>query len=138
MIDIAELSKKSGLASSALRYYEQKGLISSIGRYGLRRVFDSSILERLAFIALAQNAGFSLDEIREMLNVDGIAQIDRKQLINKAADLDSKIKKLTIMRDGLLHVAECPAADHFQCPSFSRLLKISGKRSLRNKQTKNK
>ena len=51
-MDINEVSKASGLPASTLRYYEEKGLIRSIGRNGLRRVFAESVLQRLSLIAL--------------------------------------------------------------------------------------
>src|SRR3546814_7320286 len=63
-LDIAEVAQRSGVPASALRYYEEKRLIASIGRRGLRRLFDPGVIERLALIALGRAAGFSLDEIR--------------------------------------------------------------------------
>lgn len=62
-LDIAEVAQRSGVPASALRYYEEKGLIASTGRRGLRRTFDARVLERLALIALGRAAGFSLDEV---------------------------------------------------------------------------
>jgi DNA-binding transcriptional MerR regulator len=66
-IDIADVASRSGVPASTLRYYEQEGLIASIGRRGLRRLFDAEALERLALIALGRAAGFSLGEIASML-----------------------------------------------------------------------
>jgi len=57
-LDITAVAQQSGVPASALRYYEQKGLIASVGRRGLRRLFDAGVLERLALIALGQAAGF--------------------------------------------------------------------------------
>lgn len=116
MMDISEVSKHSGLAASKLRYYEEKDLISSVGRRGLRRLFDDNILERLSLIALGQRAGFSLNEIAAMFTPDGVA-IDRNQLSAKAEELDRTIKKLEAMRDGLRHAAKCPAPSHLDRPS---------------------
>jgi len=65
-MDIAEVAKRSGLPASTLRYYEEKGLIASTGRQGLRRTFDPGVLELLSLISLGQAAGFSLDEIAQM------------------------------------------------------------------------
>ena len=70
-LDIADVARQSGVPASALRYYEEKGLIASVGRRGLRRLFDARVLERLALIALGQAAGFSLDEIAGMFTPDG-------------------------------------------------------------------
>lgn len=121
-MDIAEVAKYSGIRASTLRFYEEKGLISSVGRRGLRRLFNPNVLERLALIALGRAAGFSLDEIAGMLGTDGRPQIDRQLLADKAEALDNSIRELTAMRDGLRHAAVCSAPSHMECPTFRRLL----------------
>jgi len=121
-LDITAVAKQSGVAASALRYYEEKGLINSVGRRGLRRLFDAAVLERLALIALGQSAGFSLDEIGGMFSADGRPKIERKKLAAQADKLDQTIQKLSSMRDGLRHAAVCPAPSHMECPSFRRLM----------------
>ncbi len=83
MLDITELSRKSGVPASKLRYYEEVGLIRSVGRKGLRRVFEPDVLPRLALIALGQAAGFSLAEIRGMLGQGKEPSIDRDMLAAK-------------------------------------------------------
>ena len=125
MMDIAEVAKRSGVPASTLRFYEEKRLISSVGRHGIRRVFNTSVLERLALIALGRAAGFSLDEIARMLGTKGSPDIDRELLINKADELDRRIGKLTAMRDGLRHAAVCSAPSHMECPKFRRLLGLA-------------
>lgn len=123
-MDIHEVSKCTGLPASAIRFYEEKGLIRSVGRKGLRRLFSQNILQRLALIALAGNAGFTLAEIKAM-GVPHGTTIDRTLLLRKAEELDRKIKTMTTMRDGLRHAAACKARNHFECPKFLRLLSIS-------------
>ena len=122
-LDIAEVSRRSGVAASTLRFYEEKGLIRSLGRRGLRRQFDAGVLERLALIALGRTAGFSLDEIALMFAADGRPRIDRHSLAMKAEELDRTIRKLSAIRDGLRHAAVCPARSHMECPTFRRLLR---------------
>ncbi|MDP1955511.1 MAG: helix-turn-helix domain-containing protein [Polaromonas sp.] len=122
-MDIAEVAKKSGLPASALRYYEEKGLIASAGRQGLRRTFAPGVLDQLALIALGQAAGFSLDDIGAMFSPAGQASIDRTSLSAKADELDQTIKRLKAMRNGLRHAAVCPAPSHAECPTFQRLLR---------------
>lgn len=126
-MDIAEVAKASGLPASTLRFYEEKGLIQSHGRQGLRRLFTSAVLGRLALISLGRNAGFSLDEIGLMFTPNG-PDIDRQLLSAKADELDKKIRELSAMRDGLRHAAACKAPDHFECPKFLRLLNLAAKR----------
>lgn len=130
-LDITEVARGSGLAPSALRFYEQKGLIAPVGRHGLRRVFEPGVLERLALIALGRAAGFSLDEIASMFTPDGRPRIDRRVLSAKAKELDSTIRKLSAMRDGLRHAAVCPAASHMECPTFRRLLRAAAGGAIR-------
>ena len=125
-LDIAEVARQAGVPASTLRYYEEKGLIASIGRRGMRRVFDAGVLERLAMIALGRAAGFSLDDIAQMFSPQGQPQIDRQMLAAKADELDRTIRKLTAMRDGLRHAAVCPAPSHMECPTFKRILRAAG------------
>lgn len=124
-MDIAKVAKKSGIAASTLRFYEEKGLISSIGRHGLKRVFGTSVLERLALISLGRSVGFSLDEIALMLGTEGVPTIDRKRLASKAEEIDQTIRKLVAMRDGLQHAAVCSAPSHMECPKFRRILGLA-------------
>lgn len=128
MLDISEVSKQTGIPASAIRYYEEKGLIASIGRRGLKRLFDNSITECLSLIALGQRAGFSLEEIAGMFAPNGTPQIDRQALSDKADELDRTIKQLSAMRDGLRHAAKCPEENHLECPKFRRHMHIAVKR----------
>ncbi len=128
-MDIGEVAKKSGLSASALRFYEEKGLIASVGRVGLRRTFAPTVMHQLSLIALGQAAGFSLDEVAGMFSADGRATIDRKTLEGKAEEIDATIKRLQALRNGLRHAAVCPASNHSECPTFQRLLRaaVAGK-----------
>jgi DNA-binding transcriptional MerR regulator len=133
-MDIAEVAQRSGIPASTLRFYEEKGLIASSGRRGLRRLFPANVLERLALISLGSAAGFSLDEIARMFGADGRPRIDRGLLAAKAKDLDGTIRKLAAMRDGLRHAAACPAPSHLECPTFRRLLGIASKSAGRRRR----
>jgi DNA-binding transcriptional MerR regulator len=125
-LDIAEVARRAGLPASTLRYYEEKGLIASTGRRGLRRQYDPGVLERLALIVLGRTAGFSLDEIARMFAPDGTPDIDRRMLAAKADRLEARIRELVVLRDSLRHAAACPAPSHLQCPTFRRLLRAAG------------
>ena len=124
-IDISEVAQQSGLTVSTLRYYEERGLIESIGRRGLRRQFDHQVVERLALIALGRAAGFTLDEIGQMFTVDGRPNIDRSMLMAKADELDDTIRRLTSMSESLRHTAACRAPNHMECASFRSLLRAA-------------
>lgn len=124
-IDISELSRRSGVPASALRFYEERGLIASTGRRGLKRLFAADTAERLSLIALGRASGFSLEEIAALL--DG-PDIDRDRLRAKADDLDRRIEQLTRMRDGLRHAADCKVPQLMDCPHFLRIVKVAGAR----------
>jgi DNA-binding transcriptional MerR regulator len=124
-LDIAEVAQRSGVPASTLRFYDEKGLIASTGRRGLRRLFDPGVLQQLALIALWRSAGFSLDEIALMFSREGQPRIDRQMLAAKAQELDRTIRRLSAMRDSLRHAAVCPAPSHMECPTFRRLLRAA-------------
>ena len=127
-IDISELSRRSGVRASALRFYEEKGLIASTGRRGLKRLFAPETAERLSLIALGRACGFTLDDIAGLL--DG-PDIDRGRLRDKAAQLDRRIEQLIRMREGLRHAADCKVPILTDCPHFLRIVKAAGHRRRR-------
>jgi DNA-binding transcriptional MerR regulator len=133
-MDISEVAKRSGVPASALRFYESKGLIASVGRQGARRRFAPGVLDQLALIALGQAAGFSLDEIRSMFAPDGQPAIDRAMLAAKADEIDRTVVRLKAMSRGLRHAAVCRAPRHAECPSFQRLLKEAAAGTLERRQ----
>jgi DNA-binding transcriptional MerR regulator len=129
-MDIAEVARRTGVAASTLRFYEEKGLIASVGRQGLRRRFDPRVLDQLALIALAKSSGFSLDEIASMFAPDGSPSLDRRMLSAKADEIDATIARLKAMSRSLRHAAVCPAPSHGECPTFQRLLRAAGSGAL--------
>jgi len=122
-LDIGKVAKQSGLQASALRYYEKLGLISSIGRKGLRRQYKHDVLDKLTLITLGRMAGLSLEEISNMFSSQGELTVDRNMLTHKADEIDQTIKKLELISDSMRHVVSCQADNHLDCPSFQKLLK---------------
>ena len=136
-MDISEVARRTGLPTSTVRFYEKTGLIQAVSSAGERRRFAADVIDQLAWIALGQAGGLSLDEIRAMLPIDGASQVDRRLLIEKADKIDATIKRLRAVSEGLRHVAVCPAASHAECPQFQRLLKAAaGKVSQRRRAPK--
>lgn len=128
-LDIGEVSERTGIRPSALRYYEEVGLISSTFRKGLRRQFPTDVLLQLKLIAMGKSAGFTLDEISGMFGRNGEPDLPRPALHEKADALDRQIRQLTALRDTLRHVADCPAPSHMECPTFRRLVEVAGQRA---------
>ncbi len=126
-MDIGELAARSGLSASALRYYEEIGLITSIGRHGLRRQFGPEALPRIRLVTLGKKAGFSLSEIAALFSADGASALPRSALRVRTREIDRQILELTALRDVIRHVAECPAPNHFECPRFRKLLRVASR-----------
>lgn len=130
LLDIGKVVERSGVPASALRYYEEIGLIRSEARRGLRRQFDPDVLLRLSLISLGKTAGFSLEEIAAMFGADGQPNIPREQLRARADELQRQMIGLRTLRDALRHVADCRSPTHLECPTFRALLKTASRRQL--------
>jgi len=128
VLDIGEVSASTGIPPSTLRYYDEIGLISSVGRHGLRRQFAPDVLMQLALVAMGRSAGFSLQEISGMFSVNGTPDLPRSELHQRADALDRQIREMKALSDTLRHVADCPAPSHMECPTFRRLMKVASRR----------
>jgi DNA-binding transcriptional MerR regulator len=126
LLDIGEVASKSGVKPSALRYYEEAGLIASVSRHGLRRQFPPEVLLQLKLIALAKSAGFSLQDIVRMFGKDGLPDLPRPLLHQRADAIDEQIRELTVLRETLRHMADCRAPSHMECPTFRGLMNAAG------------
>ncbi|ASY78384.1 helix-turn-helix domain-containing protein [Pectobacterium polaris] len=134
-LDIGEIAEKSGIKPSALRYYEEIGLITSVFRHGLRRQFPADVLLQLRLITMGKSAGFSLQEIAGMFNKDGMPDLPRIALHKKADEIDRQIHELKILRDTLRHVADCSAPSHMECPTFRKLVETTHRRGQIREKT---
>lgn len=121
-LDIGEVAARTGIKPSALRFYEEAGLIASVSRHGLRRQFPREVLLQLKLIAMGKSAGFSLEEIAGMFGRNGLPDLPRDLLRRKAEHIDRQIVELTALRETLRHIADCPAPSHMECPTFRRLI----------------
>jgi DNA-binding transcriptional MerR regulator len=130
MLDIGEVARAARLSPATLRFYEQKGLIAPCGRSGLRRLYSTAVIERLALIALGRAAGFSLEEMGTMLPLGGKPKIDKTRLAAKVDEVDELIRKLSAVREGLRHAIECDAPDFMSCPHFRRILAAAQRHPL--------
>lgn len=120
LLDIAEVAERSGLAASALRFYEKRGLIASAGRNGLRRTYRPEVLDHLAFITCARACGFTVAEIARFLRAaPGDLEL-RARMADKARAVEEDIARLERMRDGLRHASACTHEPLVECPDFKR------------------
>jgi MerR family redox-sensitive transcriptional activator SoxR len=119
-LSIGEVSERSGLAVSAIRFYEDKGLITSARTPGGQRRFRRDVLRRLAFVQAAQRVGLTLDEIASALAVlpedAGPSGPEWKELsASWRPMLDERIELLVALRDQLDHCIGCGCLSLERC-----------------------
>lgn len=118
-LSIREVACRSGVPASALRYYETIGLVPAPPRVSGRRQYDSCVLDRLVVISTARRAGFTLAEVRELL--DGmtagaaVGESWRALAARKLPEVDGLIERLEVARGLLRGVAACECHDLAQC-----------------------
>jgi MerR family redox-sensitive transcriptional activator SoxR len=119
-LSIGEVSARSGVAPSALRFYECEGLIEAARTDGNQRRYDRAVLRRIAFIQAGRAAGVTLAEIQGSL--DGLprsrtpSRKDWERLSNKwRDDLDARIETLRALRDRLTTCIGCGCLSIDQC-----------------------
>ena len=121
LLDIGVVSSRSGLAPSALRYYEREGLITSVERSGLRRQYRPEVLTTLAVVVLCRQSGFSLDEIRALLATRG-ERTWKRFAARKRDELRAQAEQLSGVADQLDHALHCPSPNVFDCEHFQAVL----------------
>ena len=120
---IGELARRAGTAPSALRYYERIGLLPPTERAGGKRHYPPASAERLAFVRLCQDAGFTLKEIRQLLAARSRQRGSWSRLAErKIAELDARIAEAQRAKDLLEHALNCPHDDLLTCPNFRAAL----------------
>jgi len=111
-LSIGLVAERSGVAATTLRFYESEGLLSAPGRIGGRRRYDEDVFHRLGVIGLCKAAGFSLEEIRVLLDDDSPGRAASRSLAEaKLVDVDSQMATLVRARE----IIEC--AMQCTCPS---------------------
>ena len=123
LVAIGELARRTGVATSALRYYERIGLLTPAARAGQRRRYRRSSAERVALIRLYQDAGFTLAEIGRLLAVDGGERRAWGRIAErKIAELEVRIADAQRAKNLIKHALECPHPDLLTCPNFRSAL----------------
>src|SRR5499426_313211 len=124
LIAIGELGRRTGLASSALRYYERLGLLTPTARAGGRRHYGASSAERVALIQLCQDAGFTLREVRALLAAWTRRGRPWAPLAKaKLRELDTRIAQAKRAKTLVQHALACPHRSLVTCPNFRATVK---------------
>lgn len=118
-LTIGKLASAGGVGVETIRFYQRKGLLETPTREdGIRR-YGSDDVRRLRFIRQAQSAGFTLEQIKELLDLDASDDRARARELatNRVAALDAKIAELKQARDALRRLArDCGAGGPGPCP----------------------
>ena len=122
-MSISQLARSAGVGVETVRYYQRRALLpdprpQKTGTSGIRH-YGPDEARRLRFIRTAQNAGFTLEEIAELLHLDSSGDRPRAREMARAriAALDAKIAELERARQSLSKLArECAAGDKGPCP----------------------
>jgi redox-sensitive transcriptional activator SoxR len=116
---IGDVARRAGVATSAIRFYEDIALLPQPARVNGRRRYDAGTVQRLAVIAHAQQAGFTLDEIAELFFgfAAGTHPSARWEPLarRKLADLDARMDRILAMRDLLREGIRCGCLTMDQC-----------------------
>ena len=111
LMTIGDVSRRSGLAPSAIRYYEGIGLLPKPSRVGGKRRYDATVLEWLSLIALAREAGFTMAEIKRLVTgfTPGTRPAARWQELatRKLAEIDALVARAERMRAVLRVALDC-------------------------------
>jgi MerR family redox-sensitive transcriptional activator SoxR len=110
-LTISEVARQVGLRTSAIRYYEEIGILAPARRVSGQRRYDDTVLYRLAVVRRAQEAGFTLDEIRRLffgfVPSTPISQRWKKIAERKIVELDARIAQIQSMRALLKKLQSC-------------------------------
>jgi MerR family redox-sensitive transcriptional activator SoxR len=114
-LTISEVARQVGLQASAIRYYEQIGILLPAQRISGQRRYDATVLYRLAVIQRARQTGFTLDEIRELFfgfrDAAPASQRWQKLSRRKLEELEELMKQIKTMRQLLRSMIECCRCD---------------------------
>jgi MerR family transcriptional regulator, redox-sensitive transcriptional activator SoxR len=121
-LTIGEVARRAGVASSAIRYYESIGLLPEPQREGGQRRYDETAIGKLAFVGVAQSAGFSLDEIKELLDGvdggDGMAAPMQSLSASKLAEVEALLERTKAMKGWLEVAKQCGCETPAECALF--------------------
>jgi MerR family redox-sensitive transcriptional activator SoxR len=120
MLLIGEVAEQAGVATSAIRYYEELGLVRPLRRESGRRLFGDEAAARLRSITAAREAGFSLEEIRRLLDSQSGGTGEWRTLVEaKIASVEERVERLRAVAQILRDSLECGCRAWDECPIVS-------------------
>lgn len=115
--DIGDVVERSGVPVTTLHVWEREGLITPVGRAGLRRQYGPDVFDRIALVVVSQRSGFTLAEIRELLDPRSWAE-GKQALESKLDELRRRRDELDRAIDSIEHAIDCPHPSPLDCPTF--------------------
>ena len=123
LLTIGELARRAGVATSALRYWEELGLLPAPARISGQRRYPESAVALVGIILLLRDVGFSLAEQKALMASRRAAPDEWRRLARrKLAELDEQIERIRAAHEAIDHGLKCPHEDIAQCPSFRGLI----------------
>ena len=121
-LTIGEVARRAGVATSAIRYYESIGLLPAAYRVHGQRRYGTDVLGKLAFVGVAQSAGFTLEEIKQLMNgsdgADGMAPQMRALSTVKLTEVEALLARASAMKSWLEVANTCSCATPDECTLF--------------------
>lgn len=119
-LTIGELASRTGVAASALRYWEELGLLPPPARVSGRRRYPPSAVGLVGVVVAMRNVGFTLREVKAFVAARSPARDGRRELYRrKLAELDQRIAQAQAARTAIAHGLACPHEDIAECPTFA-------------------
>ncbi len=121
-LTIGDVARRAGVATSSIRYYERMGLLPHPSRESGQRRYEADVLGKLAFIGVAQSAGFKLREIKELVDgVDGSGDLGermRSLSTQKLDEVEALLERTKAMKGWLEVAKECGCSSPSECALF--------------------
>jgi DNA-binding transcriptional MerR regulator len=119
---IGEVADRTGVATSALRYWEEIGLLPAPDRVSGQRRYPPSAVEHVGLILLLREVGFTLSEVKALVGARTSGGDWRALQRGKLAELDRQIARMQAARTAIAHGLACPHDNVFECPNFADVL----------------
>jgi DNA-binding transcriptional MerR regulator len=119
LLTIGELARRAGVTASALRYYEELGLLPPAARISGQRRYPESAARLVGTILLYSDAGFTLAEQKVLMASRSGTRAWEQLAQRKIAELDEQIARAQAAREAISHGLRCPHEDITRCPNFN-------------------
>lgn len=124
LLTIGELASRTGVATSALRYYEELDLVCSSTRVSGHRRYPPAAVGIVGAILFLRDVGFTLDEIGQLMESRATSPGAWRDLARRKIDeLDARIREAQVARIAVEHAIHCPREDIVTCPKFQEVVR---------------